>query len=104
MNTKPVATVDPSFMLAEATARATDLLGLAAWRGVQAQHVVSTMRLVDTPEEQVELERLLEGSKPPLPTMKAPKHYLLSTPIRYRPQHASRFSRTGRRQCHRSDE
>ena len=25
---------------------------LVAWRGVEAQHVVSTMRLVDTPDEQ----------------------------------------------------
>lgn len=68
---------------------------MAAWRGVEAQHVVSTMRLVDTPEEQVELERLLEGSKPPLPAMKLQKHYLLSTPFRYRPQHPSRFRRAG---------
>ncbi len=68
---------------------------MAAWRGVEAQHVVSTMRLVNTPEEQIELERLLEGSKPRLPAMKAPKHYLLSTPFRYRPQHPSRFRRAG---------
>ena len=68
---------------------------MAAWRGVEAQHVVSTMRLVDTPQEQNELERLLEGSKPPLPAMKVPKHYLLSTPLRYRPQHPSRFRRAG---------
>lgn len=68
---------------------------MTAWRGVEAQHVVSTMRLVDTPEEQDELERLLEGSKPPLPAMKVSKHYLLSTPFRYRPQHPSRFRRAG---------
>jgi hypothetical protein len=66
-----------------------------AWRGVEAQHVISTMRLVDTADEQAELENLLEGSKPPLPVMKAPKHYLLSTPFRYRPQHPSRFRRAG---------
>ena len=68
---------------------------MAAWRGVEAQHVVSTMRLVDTPEEQIELERLLDGSKPPLPAMKVQKHYLLSTPFRYRPLHPSRFRRAG---------
>lgn len=68
---------------------------MRAWRGVEAQHVVSTMRLVDTAEEQDVLERLLEGSKPPLPQMKSPKHYLLSTPFRYRPQHQSRFRRAG---------
>ena len=68
---------------------------MPAWRGVEAQHVVSTMRLVDTAEEQDVLELLLEGSKPPLPPMKEPKHYLLSTPFRYRPQHQSRFRRAG---------
>jgi hypothetical protein len=68
---------------------------MSAWRGVEAQHVVSTMRLTDTAEEQDMLEQLLEGSKPPLPIMKAPKHYLLSTPFRYRPQHPSRFRRAG---------
>jgi len=70
-------------------------MAMPAWRGVEAQHVVSTMRLVDTAEEQDVLERLLEGSKPPLPQMKGPKHYLLSTPFRYRPQHQSRFRRAG---------
>lgn len=70
-------------------------LAMGAWRGVEAQHVVSTMRLVDTAEEQDVLERLLEGSKPPLPQMKASKHYLLSTPFRYWPQHQSRFRRAG---------
>jgi hypothetical protein len=68
---------------------------MLAWRGVEAQHVVSTMRLVDTTEEQDMLEQLLEGSKPPMPAMKVPKHYLLATPFRYRPQHASRFRRAG---------
>jgi len=62
-----------------------------AWRGVEAQHVVSTMRLVDTPTEQDLLEQLLEGSKPPLPTTARPQHYLLTTPFRYNPAHASRF-------------
>ena len=47
-----------------------------AWRGVEAQHVVSTMRLVDTPDEQDLLETLLEGSKPAMPSTKQPKHYL----------------------------
>ena len=71
--------------------------GMTAWRGVEAQHVVSTMRLVDTLAEQAELERLLERSKPPLPAAAggaaaAPaQHVLLSTPFRYRPLHGSRF-------------
>lgn len=64
---------------------------MAAWRGVEAQHVVSTMRLVDTVQEQDVLEQLLEGSKPALPEVAQPKHYLLATPFRYRPAHPSRF-------------
>lgn len=64
---------------------------MAAWRGVEAQHVVSTMRLVDTVEEQDLLEQMLEGSKPDLPEVAQPKHYLLATPFRYSPEHASRF-------------
>lgn len=68
---------------------------MKAWRGVEAQHVVATMRLVDTPDEQAMLESLLEGSKPPAPAMKAPKHFLIFTPFRYRPQHPSRFRKGG---------
>jgi RES domain len=68
---------------------------MAAWRGVEAQHVVSTMRLVDSLAEQAELERLLETSKPALPAAASNKHYLLSTPFRYRPVHASRFRKAG---------
>lgn len=64
---------------------------MVAWRGVEAQHVVSTMRLVDTAEEQDLLEALLEASKPPLPVAAQPKHYLLATPFRYSPAHPSRF-------------
>lgn len=66
---------------------------MQAWRGVEAQHVVSTMRLVDSADEQDELERILERSKPPLPSADRPRHYLLTTPFRYRPQHPSRFRR-----------
>jgi hypothetical protein len=68
---------------------------MKAWRGVEAQHVVATMRLVDTPDEQAMLESLLEGSKPKAPAMKAPKHFLIFTPFRYRPQHPSRFRKGG---------
>lgn len=64
---------------------------LTAWRGVEAQHVVSTMRLVDTPLEQDLLEQLLEGSKADMPQTQHPKHYLLVTPFRYSPAHSSRF-------------
>ena len=72
------------------------------WRGVEAQHRVATMRLVDSLDEQAELERLLEASKPPLPRATAgpraaakPQHYLLSTPFRYRSPYPSRFRAGG---------
>lgn len=61
------------------------------WRGVEAQHVVSTMHLVDDLAEQVELERLLESSKPPLPAAATGRHFLVFTPFRYRSPHPSRF-------------
>jgi hypothetical protein len=63
------------------------------WRAVEAQHRVSTLRLVDTLAEQAQLERLLEGSKPALPANTASMHYLLVTPFRYPSHHpgGSRF-------------
>lgn len=66
---------------------------LRAWRGVEAQHVAATLRLVDTLDEQDVLEALLETSKPPLPPQGRGKHYLLTTPFRYRSPVASRFRR-----------
>jgi hypothetical protein len=65
------------------------------WRGVEAQHVVATMKLVDTLAEQEVLEQLIEGSKPPLPPAAAGLHYLLSTPFRYPSPHPSRFRAAG---------
>jgi hypothetical protein len=63
------------------------------WRAVEAQHRVSTLRLVDTLREQAQLEQLLEGSKPALPPTTTPRHYLLVTPFRYPSHHpgGSRF-------------
>jgi hypothetical protein len=61
------------------------------WRGVEAQHVVATMRLVDNAAEQRVLEELLEASKPALPKAAAGRHYLLATPFRYRSPFPSRF-------------
>jgi hypothetical protein len=68
------------------------------WRGVEAQHRVATMRLVDTLAEQALLEDLIEASKPPpprLPEGSGPLHYLLYSPFRYRSPHPSRFRRGG---------
>jgi hypothetical protein len=61
------------------------------WRVVEAQHVVSTMRLVDSLPEQIVLESILEESKPALPADVAGLHYLLATPFRYRSAFGSRF-------------
>jgi RES domain len=61
------------------------------WRVVEAQHTASTMRLVDSLQEQSVLESVLEESKPALPAQVRTLHYLLATPFRYRPHHGSRF-------------
>lgn len=64
-----------------------------AWRAVEAQHVVSTLRLAgNNPEQQELLERILEESKPPMPPEARGLHYLLATPFRYPPaSYGSRF-------------
>lgn len=67
-----------------------------AWRLVEAQHRVSTLKLVDSLSEQEMLEGVLEATKPPLPEECRPLDYLLSTPFRYRPYpDGSRFRRSG---------
>lgn len=68
---------------------------LQLWRAVEAQHLASTRVLVDTLEEQAELERLLEATKPAV--AHPPKlHWLLYTPFRYPPlPSGSRFRAPG---------
>lgn len=68
-----------------------------AWRLVEAQHRVSTMKLVDNFDEQALLEDIVEAAKPPLPEECAHLHYLLFTPFRYGAAypHGSRFRRAG---------
>lgn len=67
-----------------------------AWRLVEAQHRVSTLKLVDGLREQDMLESILEETKPPVPPECRSLDYLLSTPFRYRPYpHGSRFRRAG---------
>ncbi len=67
------------------------------WRVVEAQHRVSTMKLVDTLAEQEALEAVLERSKPPVPAPCRHLHYLLLTPFRYGAPYprGSRFRRAG---------
>jgi hypothetical protein len=61
------------------------------WRAVEAQHIASTLRLVQDVEEQILLERILESSKPALPEQAQHLHYLLATPFRYPSPSGSRF-------------
>ena len=71
-----------------------EVLTARPWRVVEAQHVVSTRKLVDSDAEQHLLEDLIERAKPPLPPEPEFQglHYLLGTPFRYPPlPHGSRF-------------
>ena len=62
------------------------------WRMVEAQHIASTMKIVDSPDEQDLLETLLDGSKPAHAQGAEGLHYLLATPFRYHPlRGGSRF-------------
>jgi hypothetical protein len=54
-----------------------------AWRLVEAQHQVSTLKLVDSLAEQDVLESLLEQTKPSIPRDCDHLDFLLSTPFRY---------------------
>lgn len=66
-------------------------LRLVAWRVVEAQHEVSTRKLVDSAAEQELLETLIDRVKPPAVTGTR-QHYLLFTPFRYPPlRNGSRF-------------
>ena len=67
------------------------------WRVVEAQHRISTLKLVDTLAEQHRLEELLDESKPPVPADCRHLDYLLATPFRYGAPypHGSRFRRAG---------
>jgi hypothetical protein len=66
-------------------------LRLSPWRAVEAQHQLSTRKLVDSAEEQQLLELLIDRVKPPDRTH-GKLHYLLATPFRYPPLgHGSRF-------------
>ena len=68
------------------------------WRFVEAQHLVSTLKLADTLAEQSLLEELIEQTKPAIPEDCRHLDYLLSTPFRYDAAYptGSRFRRAGR--------
>jgi hypothetical protein len=66
-------------------------LRLEPWRAVEAQHQVSTRKLVDSDAEQQLLEEMIDAAKPADRT-RGRLHYLLSTPFRYPPlRYGSRF-------------
>ena len=70
------------------------------WRVVEAQHVISTRKLVDSDDEQQLLEELIDEVKPSLPYDEECRayHYLLWTPFRYPPlQYGSRLGSYERR-------
>ena len=68
------------------------------WRFVEAQHLVSTLKLTDTLAERSLLEELIEQTKPVVPKDCRHLDYLLSTPFRYDGPYptGSRFRRAGR--------
>ena len=68
------------------------------WRLVEAQHRVSTLKLVDDLDEQAVLEDLIEATKPIIPIECRKLHYLLATPFRYGSNYptGSRFRRAGK--------
>jgi hypothetical protein len=84
--------VSSSTWTPRAVASEARVVELELWRAVEAQHVASTRRLVDSNAEQAVLEEVLERSKPRIPSSLEKLHYLLSTPFRYPPgMHGSRF-------------
>ncbi|MGG5807707.1 RES family NAD+ phosphorylase [Falsiroseomonas sp. CW058] len=83
----------PPALASEARPLATE-----AWRVVESQSQVATMKLVDSLDEQAILEAELDRSKPAVPAALAGVDYLLATPFRYAPYpHGSRFRRARQR-------
>src|SRR5262249_4203817 len=72
-------------------------LGGSCWRLVEAQHRYSTLKLVDSVDEQAVLERLVDDTKPPVPLECRDLDWLLATPFRYGAAYpkGSRFRRAG---------
>ena len=62
------------------------------WRLVEAQHIVSTLKLTDSLEEQDLLERLLEESKPLIPAECQHLDYLLGDPVSLRGRLSARLA------------
>jgi hypothetical protein len=67
------------------------------FRIVEAQHSISTDRLVDDAAEQEILEGLIEATKPTMPMEARGLHHLLGTPFRYGYAKETRFRRAHER-------
>lgn len=82
----------PIWTPAELSSETRDI-SCKVWRMVEAQHIVSTLKVVDTRAEQELLEEIIEERKPPIPSEAVGLHYLLFSPFRYdtRPPSGSRF-------------
>lgn len=78
----------PTWTPAALSSKALNLF-FKVWRMVEAQHLASTSKLVDTRAEQELLEDILEERKPPIPQEAADLHYLLFSPFRYLTRHPS---------------
>lgn len=78
-------------MTPRAVATKSTAASVKLWRAVEAQHVASTLRVVDNPDEQHVLEDILEATKPQVPEAARRLDYLLFTPFRYPAFHGSRF-------------
>ena len=90
-----LSTSSPTWTAEELSSSARPSAG-QAWRVVEAQNRFSTLKLVDTPEDQAVLERLIDATKPTVPPECRHLDYLMSTPFRYGPyKHGSRFRRPG---------
>jgi len=62
------------------------------YRIVENQQQIATTHIVDTLEEQLLLEEMIEKTKPELAKNLSNRHYLMSTPFRYPPlRYGSRF-------------
>ncbi len=75
--------------------QAISSLNIDVYRVVESQRRVATMHLVDTLDEQLLLEELIDAAKPDYSLLLSSKknyHYLIRTPFRYPPlNHGSRF-------------
>ncbi len=91
VSVKSSSTLTPSVQLSDVRPYSSEL-----WRLVESQWMVSTLKLIDSLEEQKILEDLVESSKPDFPSECLHLSYLLSTPFRYKPyKKGSRFRRAG---------